>query len=461
MTSHGSSLNKVVSLALFSALMTTASPVFASDDLAALTKKMEAMMNRIEKLEQDQASLVSANQSLATENQGLKQALENIQTAAGDAPMKKASSSPSSGATTVPGTETTIKLGGYIKADAIGDIGSGHGSDFAGFASIPLDGSAAADKSGDFHMHARQTRLNLTTMTPTDKGDLKTFVEVDFYGTRGTDLATNGHNPQLRHAYGEYRGILAGQTWTNFADMSAYPESLDYVGVVGVPLVRQVQLRYSDDLTKSLSYSLSMENPNADFINAGGDTVVDGSKFPDVVGSLVQKTDWGHVALKGIVRDITVENETDRRSESAVGYGAALSAKVNIGAKDNIMGRITYGDGIGRYIYDVATSAQSAGYNSDRLEKQSAFASYASYQHHWTDNLRSNFMAGYTSIDNATDLIGTARNEDIWSAHANLLWQPYKKVRVGVEYMHGERSLENGTDGSLDRVMGSVIYSLD
>jgi hypothetical protein len=80
---------------------------------------------------------------------------------------------------------------------------------------------------------------------------------------------------------------------------------------------------------------------------------------------------------------------------------------------------------------------------------------------YWTDDLRSNFMAGYVNIDNATDLIGAARNEDIWSAHANLLWQPHKKVRVGVEYMHGARSLENGTDGSLDRVMGSVIYSLD
>lgn len=428
---------------------------------ASLDAKLDAMMERIEKLE-------SENKSLKAKLDAPQPVVEHTPVVipapvAVAAPTKQAATSSDKKdgmSVTVPGTETTIKLGGYIKVDAINDIGTGYGADFANFAAIPLDGSALANKSGDFHMHARHTRLNLTSTTPTKIGDVKAFLEADFFGVRGNDLVTNGHGPQLRQAYGQVGGLLAGQTWSNFMDMQAYPESLDFIGPVGITLLRQVQVRYTGDLSDSLSYSVSAENPYADVTNGGTQTVTDYDRAPDLVAALTQKTSWGHWSARGLLRDISVQNDTTNDSEHDLGYAFALSSKVNLWGKDYVQLRGIYGDGLGRYVYDIAQSGKAAAYNNGELETQKALVGYANYQHRWNEDFRSNFMGGYAKLDNETSLIGTAQNETIWSAHSNLIWQPVKAYSVGLEYMHGYRELDSGKSGDLDRVMASFIYNL-
>ncbi len=426
------------------------SKAHASDEatMQALQAQMQQMMQRIEALE--------------NENRSLKQNVIEVQeTVTSLPPPAVRNIEPASGETVIPGTNTTVKLGGYIKADFIADVGSDYGADFAKFAAIPLDGSAEDNKSSGFHAHARQTRINVTSNTPTSIGDITAFAEVDFYGTRGSDLVTNNHAPELRQAWGKVGNVLAGQAWTSFVDLGAYPESMDFGGPAGVTIMRQTQLRYTDNIDDSLSYIVSLENPSSDFNNGSSDTVSGYERYPDLVAGLTKTGDWGHASLRGVLRDISVENETTGDSESTFGYGLSLTSKINIGEKDNLKLRATYGDGIGRYVYDVAVNGKAASYNNGDLETHEVYSGYAAYQRHWTDTLRSNFMAGYTHNDNATDLIGEGNNESVWSAHANLIWQPVKKYKVGLEYMHGERELDNGNEGSLDRVQASFIYSLN
>jgi hypothetical protein len=423
----------------------------ADADMQAILNKLNALSDRVESLEQE-------NKSLRTQLESAPPAASNLPVpfpgAARPAKDEKYSM-------TIPGTDTTVKLGGYVKADTILDVGSSYGGDFARFASIPLDGSSAADDTSQFHMHARNTRFNLTTTTPSVLGDIKTFAEIDFYGTRGSDLVTNGHAPQLRQAYGQVGGLLAGQTWSNFMDLALYPESLDFVGPAGITLLRQTQVRWSDTLGDGLSYSISAENPNADFTNGSTDAVSSLDRAPDVVAGLNQNTSWGMWSARALLRDISVKNNTTGDTDSAFGLSGALGARINTVGKDNLKLRATYGNGMGRYIYDIATSAQSSAYNNGELDAQTGFAGYASYQHYWTDTLRSNFMGGYVWMDNETSLIGQANNETIWSGHANLIWEPVPQYKVGLEYIHGERELDNGTDGQLDRFMASFIYNLN
>lgn len=448
-------VRKMLAVAIFASasMFSISQAAYAQDDkkLDELQATMQMMMQRIEALEKENASLKSKVTDID------EQRVSSV------SPSSVSSIEPAAdGATKIPGTDTTIKLGGYIKADFIEDIGTGYGEDFAKFAAIPLDNSSAEKKSSDFHAHARQTRLNLTTTTPTEIGEVKAVAEVDFFGTRGSELATNGHEPQLRLAYGQVGGLMAGQNWSNFFDAAAYPETLDYVGPVGVTIIRQVQLRYSGDINDNgLGYSVSLENPNSDFTNGSADTVVGYERYPDFVGVLTQKQDWGHVSLSGILRDISVKNETTDQSESDIAYALSASSNINLGESDNLKFRAAYGNGLGRYIYDIATSAKGAAYNNGTLDLQDGYAGYAAYQHKWTDDLRSTLMGGYASMDNETALIGNAQNKSIWSGHANLIWQPVKQYKVGVEYMHGERELDNGSDGKLDRVQASFIYNLN
>ena len=102
----------------------------------------------------------------------------------------------------IPGTNTSVKIGGYVKADFIYDVDADLGDSFAASA-IPADGSDADRKSGNFRSHAKQTRLNFSTWTPTEVGEVKLFIESDFFGQGGNQTFSNSTTFRLRHAYGE------------------------------------------------------------------------------------------------------------------------------------------------------------------------------------------------------------------------------------------------------------------
>ncbi len=73
----------------------------------------------------------------------------------------------------------------------------------------------------------------------------------------GNETSTNTYAVSLRQAYVSWNKWLAGQTWSNFMDVAALPDAVDFVGTTdGTIFVRQAQLRY----TKG-PWSFSVENP--------------------------------------------------------------------------------------------------------------------------------------------------------------------------------------------------------
>lgn len=359
----------------------------------------------------------------------------------------------------LPGTNTSIKFGGYAKVDAIYDT-NGHDTQFANFSTIPLDGSAADERNGAFNLHARQSRLNMETRTPTSLGEMKTFLEIDFFGSaRGNPNTTNGEGLQLRQAYGQVGKILAGQTWSNFQDLDAYPESLDYIGPAGLTFVRQAQIRYTDSFDDKTTWAVAIESPNADVL---GDASVDASDAPDLTAKLQYKDTFGHVALRGLARKINASDATGEE-DSDYGWGVGISGKLLAFEKDAFFFQAAYGDGIGHYLFDVATSGPNGNsYLDDEVDTRTAWGGYVAYQHYWSDDWRSNVLAGYTGIDNA-DYSGLGvgapdPNETIASGHVNLIWAPNPLYRVGIEYMHGYRETEAGVEGNLDRFQTSFMY---
>src|SRR5690242_14966800 len=145
----------------------------------------------------------------------------------------------------VPGTNTSLKIGGYTKLDVIKDMGPISG-DTTDPNAVPLNGSTgfapSANHSLDhaFRMHAKESRFNFETRTPTGYGELKTFLEVDFFGNELANIAgsTNGLAanplyPRLRHAYGTLGPLLIGQSFSLFSDIDAIGETIDGGGPTG------------------------------------------------------------------------------------------------------------------------------------------------------------------------------------------------------------------------------------
>src|SRR6266568_5818139 len=175
--------------------------------------------------------------------------LENTQRKTASDSALTAGSTP--GSFRLPGSSTSIKLGGYVKFDAVySDITQGVDAvanqqtvDTA--ISVGPTGTPASNKTGELSLHARQTRLNLTTSTPTAYGTMTTFIEGDFFGADGNESVTNSSGFRIRHAYGALGNFLAGQYWTNLFDENAYAETVEFGGPVGEIFIRQAQARWT------------------------------------------------------------------------------------------------------------------------------------------------------------------------------------------------------------------------
>ena len=66
------------------------------------------------------------------------------------------------------------------------------------------------------------------------------FVETDFYGTSSA--------LRLRHAYGSFGGLLAGQTWSTFVDEDNMPSTIDFEAPMAFASIRQAQVRWTQKI---------------------------------------------------------------------------------------------------------------------------------------------------------------------------------------------------------------------
>ena len=88
------------------------------------------------------------------------------------------------------------------------------------------------------------------------------FVEGDFFGT--------GNAFRMRHAYGTLGPVLGGQTWSTFMDEDTMPETLDFESPIAFPLIRQAQIRRSQDIGNDGSYwAVALEDPDSDLVTPG------------------------------------------------------------------------------------------------------------------------------------------------------------------------------------------------
>jgi regulator of replication initiation timing len=473
--------NKLLSTtAMAGALMIapTASHAVDEAEFQALKEQMKQFSAKLESLENEQSALEAENAALKESNEKLQLQInqkyavsqteqEMASATAGQKTPKKQSTAAKSNGVLIPGTDTRLKVGGYIKVDAIHDFNvsrDGNGEDIALFAAIPLDGSDADLKGSNTRLHARQTRVNFTTTTPTEQGNLKLFLEGDFFGSSGSQTTSNRYDFNLRHVYGQLGGVLIGQTWSNYMDLAAYPESLDFVGVNGNTLVRQTQIRYTHKPEGSNhSYSVSIENPQSEFLSSSANSGTDSGieEFPDFIARATFKGKFGHFAVKGVARKLESFNSAGKVSDDEFGYALGVSGKIKLFDKGDVRFQLSYGDGIGRYIFGLGAVSQAAGFdvNTRSLETVEAWGGYVSYRHWWDDRLRSNFMFGTTQVlDNPSFLNPATTNKEIYSAHGNLIWSLNSKVDLGMEYMYGYRETESGAKGELHRGQFSANY---
>lgn len=356
--------------------------------------------------------------------------------------------------------DTKVNYGGYVKLDAMwsdfsdGTLPSSHiGRDFYVPGTTPVSANSAEDAV--FDMHARQSRFNFSTATKlADGSDIKTKIELDFIVTGGgNERVSNSYSPRLRQAFITYKGWLFGQAWSNFQNVGALPETLDFVGPgEGTVFVRQAMVKYAVG-----NWSFSAENPESTITTAQqGRVVTDDASMPDFTARYTHKGDWGNVVVSALARQLTYK--TGAADESETSFGISASGRVNFG-KNNLKFMLTQGKGLGRYI--GLNVANGGVYDGNELHAIDSTSGFIGYQHHWNSQFRSTFLYSFFSADNDTNLLPISGDptESSISYSANLLYSPVKKLTFGAEYKVGTRETQSGLKGDINRLQFSAKYA--
>jgi hypothetical protein len=382
------------------------------------------------------------------------------------APPAAPPSSPPAGSFQIPGTSTTLAVGGMIKLDVLfssvsvgGAGGSNSGDQFLLPSSIPV--GSEKDENGQITFHPRASRFFLKTDTPTDWGALGTYLEMDFFqfSAPGDERVSNGYAPNLRHAYARFGRLLAGQTWTTFMSAAALPEVNDYVGPVAAVFVRQPQLRWTQPIGP-LSLDIAVESPESTFRGADGKRVTpDDDRMPDLVLKLGASDGWGEVALAGLVREIRSDGAVVSGVEDSTVAGAVnVSGRVRTVGLDDVRFVAVWGDGVGRYVglnvFDDG-SLDAAGH----VRAIPVYGGFVAYRHWWTESWRSSAAYGYLGANPSPGSVPDSTSNEVQSFHGNVMWSPVSQVTFGLEYVWATRSLESHEHGDLNRVTFAAKYT--
>jgi hypothetical protein len=431
----------------------------------AQTDKERELEQRVAQLESMVRQLMAQQEAIRGENVEVRE-LQQAQAARLDAlPVLPEGARPIQATTLTPGANpgTSFSYGGFIKLDAmITDTSDGEIPDGSVGRLLYLPGGipvGGQSESPDLDVHAQFSRFWLAADTTLDSGDkLRGYLEFDLFGgALGNEVATNTYGVTVRHAFATWNKWLAGQTWSNFQDVAALPDAVDFIGPTdGTTFVRQAQIRYS-----SGPWSISAENPESiitPFEGNAGRIVSDDNLMPDLTARYTMRGDWGHFGIAGLFRQIKLENTTTDIDDSIAGYGLSASGKFNLGPKDDIRYMVTGGRGISRYV-GLAISNDAVLDESGNLESIDLLGGFVAWRHAFSPTFRTNVFYARTDFDNDTELTGLGITRRVHSIHANAIWTPLPKLDLGMELIYGERELESGADGDLRRLHVHARYS--
>jgi outer membrane DcaP-like protein len=427
--------------------------------LAALETRLQEMKTRLDEMEQ----LIPG----AEEQRAIQERLARVESEekVPELPPNVVSAGDFPGSIRIPGTDAAVKFGGRIRAASVFTLSPLGSDDRFLTNSIPVEATDEAAGSGRrTRFTANTSRFNFEMRTPTGVGQLRTFIEGDFFGS---NVESSNVNFRLRHAYAQFHGFLVGQTWSTFSDPAADHQDMDFEGINGENVIRQAQIRYTHQVTPVLWFAAALETPEVSITGGEGVNVV-----PDTVGRVFWRfKEIGHLQGAIVLRQIRGEPDAPLTgSEKEDAWGASLSGVVPFryfNLIDRFIFQLNAGRGIARYINDLnSLGGQDAFFNplDGTLHPLKAVGFYLDYEHQWKEwerarkmKLRSSLIWSFVSVDNLDFQLPSAyRRTNRYSV--NVVFSPIERIDLGVEYIYGTRENNDGNRGNAEQLQIVGIF---
>jgi len=393
----------------------------------------------------------------------------------------------------IPGTDTCIKIGGYVRYEAYHNEATGNYAD--------------RNVSGRFtrntNTFAQQARFRLTTdvRTQTEYGTLRSYVSFGLNWLNSADdtalpAGVSNFGFALERAFIQFAGFTFGRsdTFFGFYNGAAYglvPLAMD--GSSG-PSGQNVAA-YTWQFGNGLSATISIEDAfsgrqkpitdlNTAFIGAGSDAA--GQKVPDIVGNIRVDQAWGSAQIMGALHQVAARyynaptpgfagcfagnagtTVCDKPSDEwGWAVGAGLTLKMPWDAKDTLSGVIAYSKGATGFVafgnpgtnfihkqgVAIGSTSDAVFVAGSGLELTEAWGGTVAFEHYWTPSLRTSIVGAYLDVsysDQAKAMIaatgcgggglvaqgGGVCNPDfsMWRVASRTMWNPVANLDIGVE----------------------------
>jgi hypothetical protein len=348
----------------------------------------------------------------------------------------------------IPGTDTMIRLGGYAKLDAIADARAAGDQEQFVTSSIPV-GSPNRDTS-NFEVHAKQTRFSFEARRPTSHGNLRFYLENDFFGS------SDSYQFRLRHAYGQLGNTYAGYGYSTFMDADSLPDTLDFAGPGSAAYLLVAGMHHSFSMGEGNTLTLGAENPESE-LDKNGIEAVSVDRVPDLSLVARMERDWGHLQLGAVARSLGYDAAGDK--ETTYGGGLSFSGSFTFAERELLLFGLLGGKGMSRYTADLTGSGLDAAIAADGdLKALPVYGGFVGYTHYWTQMWRSNLVYGQLYLDGQDALAAEAFKRSRYGA-LNLIWSPAPSWTMGMELLYGQLEQQDGRSADTMRLQGSLQYN--
>jgi hypothetical protein len=356
----------------------------------------------------------------------------------------------------IPGTDTCLKLGGFLRVQAEYNMGGGGVAVGMSAANEFTQARFTRDLTNDIN-HRVLVATSWDIRQQTEYGTLRTYIRFGVQNATPNQTGA-GTSPATfwDRAFIQFAGFTVGRS-QSFFDLFTYGGGMSYhnVRVAGDTGASGQNLwAYTAQFGNGFSGTLSLEDPATHYIGtidvsqAGffglGATISDnafaeqlnntlfGFRVPDIVANLRVDQAWGFAGISGVMHDasgayyLTPNLVTNGHPNDKYGWAAAYGMAFNLQGGDQFGFNVCYSQGAaghctnnGFYQFYNSNTSVGLGWTTDGvfgtgtdIQLTTVWSALAGYQHIWSPKWRTSLFGGYVNVDysaTATALINSSQ----------------------------------------------------
>lgn len=348
----------------------------------------------------------------------------------------------------IPGSDTCLRLGGYLWAET--------------YANNYTDYPAANARS------YWVSTLGLVTdaRTRTEYGTLRSYTDLRIIW-RTADPWGEGVRDGADFAPHDIHIEFAGFTFGYLQSFFDFYANADVMGTDPATIGDGTQLPvlgYSWQLPEGFLAKISLEGSAArdngilPVVASGAAVVAEDEaeaeangvgRWPEIVATFGQSGDWGDFQLSGALHQIAQSPVSERLGATTGEWGYALQAGVMfnlpfLAPGDTLYLQAAYADGATSYLGLIDPSGRFSAPDAFQrldgsLSKVAGWSAVGQFLHNWTPSWNSAFFGGYGRFDVADPLAQItygASGIGNWNLGANLSWTPAGPFTVTLQYQY-------------------------